>query len=426
MTEVYRRIHVVGINSYIFKDLPSKLQDLFSKTENIAVPNLYFEEIKSWSKSGLGKKKSFFSSKSNNELVNWLRSKKTDVILISRGDPLWYGIGRILLENFSKDELSFYPSNACIQLAFSKLKIPWQDTVNISIHGRDSTKLIETLKTRPSSLAIITDSNNKSLEIIRKNLSELNLIDFYDFWLCEEIGFDDENIRKLNLKESLPSDISSLNIVVLTKTKKIFSNNNLPLFGINDSVFRTFDDRPNLLTKREVRVQILADLELPKHGVIWDIGAGCGSIGLEALKLRPNLDLFCIDKRIGSKALILENSKRLGVKPKFILEEDIIKTLNTSNLSSLEKPNRLVIGGCNKKTKLQIINKLAQSMRFGDIIVVPIIDIQTIEELKEQLENKKFKTNLNLIQTYKSLSISEGMRLEPNNPVFLLKGKKSI
>jgi len=71
-------------------------------------------------------------------------------------------------------------------------------------------------------LGIITDSNNKSLEIIKKNLSELGLVDFYDFWLCEEIGFDKENIRKLNLKESLPCDISSLNIVVLTKTKKIF------------------------------------------------------------------------------------------------------------------------------------------------------------------------------------------------------------
>jgi len=424
MTEKKRKIHVVGINSYKFKDLSFKLQNLFLETENIAVPNSYLEEIKSWCENNLLKKKSFFSSKSNKELFNWLRSQKTDVILISRGDPLWFGIGRILLENFSKDELSFYPSNTCIQLAFNKLKIPWQDTVNVSIHGRDSTKLIQALKARPSSLAIITDPNNKSLEVIKKHLLDLNLIDFYDFWLCEEIGFDNENIRKLNLKESLPSDISSLNIVVLTKTNKNYLNNNLPLFGISDNIFKTFDDRPNLFTKREVRVQILADLELPKNGVIWDIGAGCGSIGLEALKLRPNLDLFCIDKRIGSKELILENSKRLGVKPKFIFEEDINKTLNTRNLSSFEKPNRLVIGGCDKKTKLQIINKLAQDMSIGDIIVIPIIDIQTIKELKEELENKNFKTNLNLIQTYKSLSIAEGMRLEPNNPVFLLKGKK--
>jgi len=424
MTEKKRKIHVVGINSYKFEDLSFKLQNLFQETFSIAVPNSYFEEIKSWSENGLEKKKLFFSSNSNKELVNWLRSQKTDVILISRGDPLWFGIGRILLENFSKDELSFYPSNTCIQLAFNKLKIPWQDTVNVSIHGRDSTKLVEVLKARPSSLAIITDSDKKSLETIKKNLSELNLIDSYDFWLCEEIGFENEKIRKLNLKESLPSDISSLNIVVLKKTKKNFSNNDLPLFGISDHIFKTFDDRPNLLTKREVRVQILAALELPRNGVIWDIGAGCGSIGLEALKLRPNLDLFCIDKRIGSKELILENSKRLDVKPKFIFEEDINYTLNMNNLSSLVKPNRLIIGGCDKKTKIQIINKLAQGMDIGDIIVIPIIDIQTIKELKEELEDKNFKTNLNLIQTYKSLSIAEGMRLEPNNPVFLLKGKK--
>ncbi len=424
MIEVNRKIHVVGINSYKFEDLSFKLQNLFLETENIAVPNSYFDEITSWRENGSSKKKSFFSSKSNNKLVEWLQSQKTDVILISRGDPLWFGIGRILLENFSKDELNFYPSNTCIQLAFSKLKIPWQDTVNVSTHGRDSTNLVKALKARPSSLSIITDSNNKCLEIIKENLSELNLIDFYDFWLCEEIGFDGENIRKLNLKESLPSDISSLNIVILTKTKKNYTNDNLPFFGISDHIFKTFHDRPNLLTKREVRVQILADLELPKNGVIWDIGAGCGSIGLEALKLRPDLDLFCFDKRIGSKSLILENSRRLSVKPKFIFEEDINNTLNTRNSSSFKKPNRLIIGGCDKKTKLQIIKKLASDMNIGDIIVIPIIDIQTIKELKEELEDKNFKTNLNLIQTYKSLSITEGIRLEPNNPVFLLKGKK--
>ena len=107
MTKVNRKIHVIGINSYIFEDLPPKLQELFIKTVNIAVPNSYIKEIKSWSQSGLKKKKSFFSSNSNNDLINWLSSQTNDVILFSRGDPLWFGIGRILLENFSRDELSF-------------------------------------------------------------------------------------------------------------------------------------------------------------------------------------------------------------------------------------------------------------------------------------------------------------------------------
>ena len=101
MTEKKRKIHVVGINSYKFEDLSFKLQNLLQETVSIAVPNSYFEEIKSWIENALEKKKLFFSSKSDKELVKWLKSQKTDAILISRGDPLWFGIGRILLENFS-------------------------------------------------------------------------------------------------------------------------------------------------------------------------------------------------------------------------------------------------------------------------------------------------------------------------------------
>ena len=107
MTSKKRKIHVIGINSYKFEDLPLKLQTLFLETVSIAVPNSYFEKIKSWSQNNLEKKKSFYASKSNKELIKWLKSQKSDVILISRGDPLWFGIGRILLKNFSKDELSF-------------------------------------------------------------------------------------------------------------------------------------------------------------------------------------------------------------------------------------------------------------------------------------------------------------------------------
>ena len=68
MTEVNRKIHVIGINSYKFKDLSLKLQNLFSETENIAVPNSYFDKIKSWSENKLGQKKLFFSSKSKGNI----------------------------------------------------------------------------------------------------------------------------------------------------------------------------------------------------------------------------------------------------------------------------------------------------------------------------------------------------------------------
>ncbi len=426
MTQIKRKIHVIGINSFEFKELPLRLQKLFINTENIAIPDQYFADIKLWAKNNTKKQKLLFASRSDNTLINWLKSQKTDVILFSRGDPLWFGIGRILLENFSKEELSFYPSNTCLQLAFSKLKISWQEAVYVSIHGRDSTKLIESLKSKPSSLAIITDSKNKGLELIQNNLLELNLENFYEFWICEEIGFENEKIRKFNLNEKLPPDISNLNIAILLKRKQDIQGKEIPLFGLKDETFKTFEDRPNLLTKREIRIQILAELELPENGIIWDIGAGCGSIGLEALKLRPNLKLFCIDKRIGSRKLISENARRLGVAPKDILEEDINNLINSNNINSLREASRIIIGGCDKNTKLRIINELSKDMNYGDIVTIPLIDIQTITDLRETLKDNNFEVNLNLIQTYKSLSISDGIRMDPNNPVFLLKGKKLI
>jgi len=424
MTEIKRKIHVIGINSFNFQELPLKLQNLFNETANIAIPETYFRNIQLWADKNAKNKKLLFASRSDKKLINWLESQKTDVILISRGDPLWFGIGRTLLQNFSKDELSFYPSNTCIQLAFSKLKVPWQDTDFVSIHGRDSTKLIEVLKSRPSSLAIITDSKNNGLEIIKSNLLQLNLDDFYDFWLCEELGFENEKIRKLQVKEKLPPNISKINIAILLKKEKDHLEKSMPLFGLSDNNFKTFDDRPNLLTKREIRIQILADLELPENGNIWDIGAGCGSIGLEALKLRPNLNLFCIDKRIGSKELITENARRLGVIPIDIFEEDINNFFISNNQNPLKNASRVIIGGCDKKTKLRIIGELSKNMKLGDILAIPLIDFQTIKDLRESLKEKNFEVTLNLIQTYKSLSISEGLRLDPNNPVFLLKGRK--
>ena len=63
-------------------------------------------------------------------------------------------------------------------------------------------------------------------------------------------------------------------------------------------------------------------------------------------------------------------------------------------------------------------------MHSGDIVAMPLIDIQTIKDLRDTLKENNFEVNLNLIQTYKSLSISEGIRMDPNNPIFLLRGRK--
>ena len=419
-----KTIHVIGINSFKFEDLKHDIKDLYNKTKNIAVPSSFIKEIKSWESKKSIDDKNFFISKSNIDLIKWLKSLDDDAILISRGDPLWYGIGRILLKNFSQDELSFYPANTCLQLAFSKIKKSWQGTKVISFHGRDSQVLIKNLKNKVDKIAILTDPNIKSLEIINNNLQELNLNLSYEFWLFEDIGLEGERISLIKNNREFPKKISELNIVILLKKEKSLVRTSLPLFGINDNYFQTFDDRPNLITKREIRIQILADLELPEFGMLIDIGSGSGTIGLEALRLRPKIELICIDKRLGSEVLITENAKNLGVRPLKIIEGDINQLLNKKLKRLLLDSNRIVIGGCDKETKILVIKFLSTFLKTGDIIVIPLITYEILEKIDFTLKELNYETRINLIQTFKGLSIAEGTRFDPSNPVFIIKAKK--
>ena len=424
MKNIKRKIHIVGLNSFRFEDLSLEVQELFHKIKKIAVPNTYKCEIKNWVSKKCIEEKNFYESKSNLDLINWLKSNNNDVILLSRGDPLWFGIGRILLNNFSKEELLFYPGNTSLQLAFSKLKKSWQDVKAISIHGRETNELIKLLKSKAKGIAILTDPKNNNLELIRQNLMELNLENSYEFWLCEEIGYEKERIRLISLQENLPKGISDLNIVILLKKEINSSIKNLPLFGISDNTFKTFNDRPNLLTKREIRIQLLADLELPELGTLLDIGSGSGSIGLEALRLRPKLQLISIDKSFGSKLLVKENAKRLGVSPKKIIETEVTQYLINDLNNLFSESNRVVIGGCDKQTKIEIIEALSKFLKKGDIIVLPIITYEVLQKVSYCLKQLNYDTCINLIQTFKGLSIAEGTRFEPNNPVFIIKAKK--
>ena len=419
-----RIIHVIGLNTFNFKDLSSNIQNLFIKNKNIVVPESYRNEIEKWISEDFIRDKELFVSKSNIKLISWLKSLDNDIVIISRGDPLWFGIGRILLDNFLKEELLFYPSKTCVQLAFSKLKKPWQDNKTVSIHGRDSNELINCLKQKLKSIAILTDPKNESLELIRKNLAELKIENYYDFWLLEDIGSEKEKISLILNDENLPKDISALNLVILLKKDISNFKEPIPLFGINDYFFKTYDDRPNLLTKRETRVQILADLELPEYGTLLDIGSGSGSIGLEAIRLRPKLKLTCIDKRFGSKFLVKENAKRLGVSPTNIFEGNINQFLTNDLNDTLSASNRIILGGCDKETKIKVIEALSRFLNRGDILVLPIITYEVLQKVSDCLRQLDYETNINLIQTYKGLSISEGTRFEPNNPVFIIKAKK--
>ncbi|MCD4754982.1 MAG: precorrin-6y C5,15-methyltransferase (decarboxylating) subunit CbiE [Deltaproteobacteria bacterium] len=96
-------------------------------------------------------------------------SGQGDAVVLASGDPLFFGIGRVLLGELSVERLCFIPSVTSVQLACSKLRIPWDDLISLSFHGRNSgiiEKLYPYLKNRDmTKIALLTDTVNTPRKI---------------------------------------------------------------------------------------------------------------------------------------------------------------------------------------------------------------------------------------------------------------------
>jgi len=172
-----------------------------------------------------------------------------------------------------------------------------------------------------------------------------------------------------------------------------------------------------LMTKRAGRIQLLADLELPECGVLWDIGAGVGSVGLEALRLRPGLELWALERRGGSAALIAANAERLGVRPAGLREGRAPEAL-----AELPDPDRVLLGGSGRERAV-VLTAVLQRLRPGGVVVIPLATLEALAELRPLLERAGCQVALAQHQAWRGAPLAEGTRLVPLNPVLVLKGR---
>ena len=426
MPDESKQIHVIGIDtSSVESFFEAKKKPIF-KAERITGPQRILDSFKTWlkDKNIKNNKFEFFATDKLNDFIDLLKKDKKKTIVFSGGDPLWFGIGRLLIQNFPLSKLYFEPAATSFQLAFSRLGKPWQNTKWISLHGRDQLPFEKAIKKLPSSLVVLPDSSRGGAKEVYQLLHSIGLEGKYEFWTFERLGYQNERIKKINSIEDFPKDIDPLHLVILfKKLEPPIQSKDLPLFGIDDSVFLQNSDCPGLMTKREVRVQLLAELNLPKQGVIWDIGSGVGSIGLEALRISPNLKLVSIDKRVGSKNIIEENARRIGVRPSLIIEDEVLNIFKENKIiPSLIHPDRVVIGGGGSNSHL-IVEEVLKLIKNACVLVIPLISLKSISKLEATLKPKVHKLYISQHQSYRGVSIGEDIRLSPLNPVFILKGE---
>ena len=344
------------------------------------------------------------------------------VVVLASGDPLWFGIGRLLLQQFGPERLRFHPAPSSLQLAFARIGRPWQDASWISLHGRDPDPLAAALQKRPAALAVLTDPGRGGAEEVRRMLRASGLEAAYAVWLCERLGHLAERVQRLAPEAPLPADCDLLHLVLLIAEPlaPVADPAALPLFGLEDGLFLQHDDRPGLMTKREVRLQLLADLELPVRGVLWDIGAGVGSVGLEALRLRPELQAWFLEQRGGSASLIAANAERLGVKPAGVLEGRAPEAL-----AALPDPDRVLIGG-GGRGRAAVLAAVLERLRPAGVVVIPLATLEALAELRPLLEQAGLSVSVSQHQAWRGAPLAEGTRLAPLNPVLVLRGVRQL
>lgn len=335
------------------------------------------------------------------------------VVVLTSGDPLFFGLGRQLLQVIPAEAITFHPHVSSVQLAFSRVKLPWQGATLLSAHGRSLDCLATAVKKGQSPIAVLTDPVNTPGAIARF-LQSLRLPATYAMWVCENLGSPAEQVRHFNLADVRLAEFSALNVVILQRENSPPQLATLPLLGIPDSAFLSFRDRPGLMTKREVRVQILAELALQPHQIIWDVGAGTGSVSVEIARLVPTAQVWAVEKTAAGCELIRQNAQRFQTS-----NVSVIPGVAPEACAALPDPNRVFIGGSQGQLT-DILTKCGARLGADGAIVVALATLESHAELTQwQAHNPVWQITYQQLSLARSVAVGSLTRWEPLNPVIL-------
>ena len=260
------------------------------------------------------------------------RDQGQKVTVLADGDPLFFGIGRRLVRELGPDRVEVHPGVTVLQEAASRLKTPWEGISTVSLHGRSAIlPLLQTIS-RSELTGVFTDQT-WTPAVIAQALIESGARDFR-MHVFETLNSDQERVQELELHEAVRHESRSPNFVILRRTREPDVTLRL---GTPDE---SFVHQQGLITKKEIRVLGLSTLEISKGSTVWDIGAGCGSVALEASLLAGQGQVLAVEEDPSRADQIWENRARTGA-----YAVQIVNQRAPDCFSSLPEPDRIFIGG---------------------------------------------------------------------------------
>ncbi|MGW8193534.1 MAG: precorrin-6y C5,15-methyltransferase (decarboxylating) subunit CbiE [Desulforhopalus sp.] len=338
-----------------------------------------------------------------------------NVAVLASGDPLFYGLGRRLLTEFDDDQLEFLPALSSLQRACALFKLPWDDARITSLHGRSHPHLPGLLLGHAKNI-VFTDSTNSPdriaglLHDYLQSVGDVDMLEEIRMLVAENIGLDGEKLFSGTLAEGKHSRFSPLNVLCLLAPAM---DGGFPCrFGLREE---DISHSRGLITKNEVRAATLHSLQLPAEGILWDVGAGSGSLSIEAARSTPGLTVYAIEH----KAEELKNIKRNIVKFRC---HNIVPVFGRApqSLAELPAPDRVFIGGSGGALVEIVADISARLAVDGRLVINGVLD-KTVRQAPQLMRQHGFTVETSVVKVNRS---APDGALQEFNPITIMAGTR--
>jgi len=349
-------------------------------------------------------------------------TSKTDrrVVVLATGDPLFYGTARYLCDRLGKDRFEVLPHVSSMQLAFARVKESWDEAYLTNLATQTLDRAVE--KTRSAEKVGLFTTEAIPPAAVAAALLQRK-IDYFTAYVCENLGSPDERVTHGELSDIAEQQFGPLNVMVLLRKPDVPDRPRemlgRRLFGNPDEAFLQSQPKRGLLTPAEVRSVALAEMDLGATSTVWDIGAGSGSVGIEAAQIAAGGVVFAIEMDPEDYQLILTNAERFGVT-----NLNAILGKAPEAWDGLPDPDAVFVGGTGRAVG-QIVEQAFQRLRSGGRLVASVGSVENVSALREALRGQQAEVDVWMINLARGTEQLEQMRFESLNPTFLFRVIKS-
>jgi precorrin-6Y C5,15-methyltransferase (decarboxylating) len=354
---------------------------------------------------------------------------KKRMVVVAGGDPLFYGVARYLCERVGKDAFEVVPHVSSMQLAFARVKETWEEAYLTDLAQRPLETVIDRVRTAET-VGLFTSEKYPPGRVARELLARG--IDYFKAYVCENLGGRDERITQGELTELIDLAFDPLNVMVLVRKPNRPDAPRraaaLRRFGNPDETFATSRTRRSeerraeapvtsagaLITQAEVRALALAQLDLQAGQVVWDVGAGSGSVSLEAAQLVAPGPVYAVEQDPADFQLLVANVETYAasnVRP--------VHGTAPAVLDGLPAPDAVFVGGTGREVG-RLLEACLFALRPGGRLVANVATLESVGTVYATLKQLAPPVEVLLVNIARGVEQLETLRFEAVNPTFLL------